>query len=164
MVWIWIRMFRSYLKWFEFGFECFESFSNGSHLHSNASNLFRVVWIRIRIPFEWFEFGIKCFESLSNGWFKFEFECFKSLRSGLNLDSNASNPFRIVRICIRMLRFPLEWFECLSSLDLNASNAFRVVRIWIRMLRIPSSCSNLHSIIELVQIWIWMLWIPFEIP
>ena len=76
------------LEWLEFAFECFESLSKGSNVHSNASNLVRMVRIctrMLRIPFEWFEFA---------------FECFKSLSSALNLDSNASNPFRMVRICI----------------------------------------------------------------
>ena len=40
----------------------------------------------LRIPFEWFEFAFERFESLSNGY---------------NLHSNASNPFRMVRICMR---------------------------------------------------------------
>ena len=64
----------------------------------------------LRIPFEWLEFA---------------FECFGSLSSGSNLHSNASNPFRMVRICIRMLRIPLECFkfafECFESLS-NGSN------------------------------------------
>ena len=28
-----------------------------------------------------------------------------------NLNLNASNPFRIVQICIRMLKIPFKWFE-----------------------------------------------------
>ena len=40
----------------------------------------------LRIPLEWYEFAFECFEFLSNG---------------LNLRSNASNPFRIFRICIK---------------------------------------------------------------
>ena len=73
----------------------------------------------LRILFEWFEFAFDCFESLSNG---------------SNLDCNASNPFRMVRICIQLLQIPLEWFEfefeCFeslsnrSNLDSNASNTF----------------------------------------
>ena len=73
----------------------------------------------LRIPFEWFEF---------------EFECFQSLSNGSNLNFNASNPFRMVRIRIRMLPIPFEWlefelecFEYLSSgyhFHLNASNPF----------------------------------------
>ena len=79
----------------------------------NASNPFRIVRICIQmlwIPFEWFQFGCKCFESLSNGS-KFAFECSESLLSGSNLHSNTSNPFRVVWICIWMLRIPFEWFE-----------------------------------------------------
>ena len=94
------------------------------------------IWI-LRIPFEW-----------------------------LGLDSNASNPFRMVKIWIRMLRIgiqvlwmPVEWldfafesFESLSNgsnLHLNASNPFRMVRIWIRMIRITRIC-------------IRMVWMPFQ--
>jgi len=61
--------------------------------------------------------------------------------------SNASNPFRMVIICIRMLRIPFEWlefvFECFESLsnglnlNSNGSNPFGMVRICIRMLRNP---------------------------
>ena len=133
MVRICIRMLRIPFEWFEFAFECFESLSKGSNLHSNASNPFRIVricirmllitgmvriWIRtLRIPFEWFEFAFEHFESLS---------------IGLNLHWNASNPFRMFRICIRMLRIPFvrlefafERFESLlnvSNLHSNASN------------------------------------------
>ena len=63
-------------------FECFESLSNGSNLHSefrlsgsklasNPSNPIRVIriWIWIlQIPFEWFVFAFECFESHSNSW------------------------------------------------------------------------------------------------
>ena len=135
-------------KRFEFAFECFESLSNGSTLHSNASNRFRILSICIlilRIPFEWlefvfegfetfkgFEFAFECFEFLSNDsnlnskiripieWLEFALEYFESLSNASNLHSNASNPFRIVRICIRTLRIPFEWFEfafeCFKSL------------------------------------------------
>ena len=68
----------------------------------------------------------------------------------------------MVRIWIRMLRIPFEWFEftfeCFESL--------RMVRIWIRMLRILSNGSNSF---RMVRIWIRMLRIgmrmlsmPFE--
>ena len=70
----------------EFAFQRFESLSNGSNLHSNASNIFRMVRIyiqMIRITFELFEFAFEYFESLSNG---------------SNFHMNASNPFRMVRI------------------------------------------------------------------
>ena len=56
----------------------------------------RMVQISIRkllIPFEWLEFAFECFETLSNG---------------SNLHSNASNPVRMIRICIRMLRILFE--------------------------------------------------------
>ena len=77
-----------------------------------------------RIPFEWLGFAFECIESLSNV-------------STLKL--NASNPFRMDQIRIRMLTIPFEWleyalecFETLSNgsnLHLNASNPFRMVRI-----------------------------------
>ena len=63
-----------------------------------------------RIPFERFEIGFECFESLSND---------------SDLESNASNPFRMVQICIGMVRIPLKWFECcFESFEslLNGSN------------------------------------------
>ena len=89
----------------------------------------------LRIPFEWFEFRLKCFESGSN------------LHSNASkFHSNASNPFRVVRILIRIDQI----FSNGSNLDSNASNPFEVVRIcdwnalnllngWIRirMLQIP---------------------------
>ena len=124
--------FKIPFEWFEFAFECFETLSNGWNLHLNASNHYRIVRIFIRIlritfeclefnsnasnpfrvvricigmlricirmlpmPFECFEFAFECFE--------FAFECFQSLSSVSNLHLNASNPFRVVRICSRML-------------------------------------------------------------
>ena len=144
MVRICIRMLRIAFKWFEFGFEFFEYFSNGSNLHSNASNPFRMVLLRI--PFKWLEFGFKCFESLSNG---------------LNLDLNASNPFQVVRICIRMLRITFEWFKfgiesLLSGLNLhsNALNPLRVVPIDGENIRFEvgwSATSACHSILKQYQ-------------
>ena len=57
--------------------------------------------------------------------FQLPFDFFKTLSCGLKLRSNASNPFLMLRICILMLRIPLEWFEfgfeCLESLW-NGSN------------------------------------------
>ena len=89
--------------------------------------------------------------------FELAFECFESLSSGSYLDSNASNPFQIFRICIRMLpipsvesrskgsnlilfewlQFAYEWLESLFNgynMHLNASNLVQRVRITIRML------------------------------
>ena len=66
----------------------------------------------LRIPFEWLEFAFQRFQSLSNG---------------SNLNSNASNFFQMVRICIRTLRIPFEWLEfqleCFELLS-NASIPF----------------------------------------
>ena len=53
--------------------------------------------------------------------FKFGFECFESLSNGSKLDMNASHPFRVDRICIRLLRIRFEWlelaFDCFESLS-----------------------------------------------
>ena len=148
-------MARISFKWFEFGFECFESLSNVSNLLSNAANPFRMVWICIRMlpsPFECYKFG-SCASNLVRmleirfEWLEFAFEGFESLSSASNVDSNASNPFVMLRICIRTVRIPFESlefaFECFeslsnaSNLDSNSSNLVWRVRIWIRMLRMP---------------------------
>ena len=118
-VWIWF-------KWFE-------SISNGSILHSNASNPFRVVKICIRMLKTLFE------------WFEFAFECFESLLNRLNLDSNASNPFWMIWIYIRMLRIP-----------------FWMVWIWIRMLRMPFEWFEIACFESCSKGYIRMLRIPFE--
>ena len=68
-------MLRIPFEWLEFAFQRFESLSNGSNLHSNASNIFRMVRICIRmlqIPFEWLEFELECFELVSNSSIPFE--------------------------------------------------------------------------------------------
>ena len=143
---IW-KLVRGVRIWFEW----FESILNGSNLHSNASNPFRVVKICIwmlKTLFEWFEFAFECFESLSN-------------RS--NLDSNATNPFRMIWIYIPMLRIP-----------------FWMVWIWIQMLRTPfywfefafecfeplSNSLNLHSNalnpFWIVRICIRIFWISYK--
>ena len=183
MLRIGIRLLWMPLEWLEFRFECFKSRLN---LHSNASNLVRMVrigilnaliacqmvricirmlqpwiWIRmLQILFRWLEFVFECFESLSNG----------------------STPFRMVWICIQMCRILFEWldfaFECFKSLSnvsnlySNASSPFRMVRICIRMLQIWFECSefafkflskrsNLHSNasnpFQMVRIWIQMV-------
>ena len=77
---------------------------------------------------------------ISFEWLQFAFECFES-------HSNASNPIRIVRICIQILPIPFklfefgfEQFEFLSNcqnLHSNSSNPFRMVRIWIQISQIP---------------------------
>ena len=115
-----------------------------------------MVQIWSRIPFERFELAFDYrMLPITFEWFEFGFE---SLLSGSNLDSNASNPFRMVQNFIRLLRIPFKGFEfgfeCFESvsngsnlesnvsnpfrvvryLDLNASNPFQMVRICIRML------------------------------
>ena len=169
-------MLRMPLEWLEFGFECFESLSNNSSLHlnasnpllSNASNLLRIVRICIRMlrmSFEWVEFAFECFEPLSN----LHLNPSNPFRTFRIYNSNGSNPFRMVRVCIRMLRIPFEWFEFAfegSNLRSNASNPFQMVWIWILMLRIPLEGLNLHSNgsnpFRVVIICIRMLQMPSE--
>ena len=72
------------------------------------------------------------------------FESFESLSNDSNLKLNASNPFRMIQICIGMVRIALKWFECgfesfeslFNGLNLHSktSNHFPIVRICIRML------------------------------
>ena len=136
MVRICILVCRILLEWFKFSFECFESLLNGQN------------WIQmLRIHFEWLKFGFvclelefDCFECLSNG--TTAFECFESLLNCSNLHSNASNPFRVVRIVF-------ESFKSLSNLHSNAFHAFRMVRnciqmfpICVRMLSMPVEWLN----------------------
>ena len=78
-------MLRIPFEVLEFGLECFKSFSNGSNLHSDASNPFQRVTISIRM--------LRIHLNVSN------------------LHSNALNPVRIIQICIRMLRIPFEALE-----------------------------------------------------
>ena len=103
----------------------------------------------LRIPFELFEFACKCFES----------------------HSNASHPFRMVRIYIAgMLRIPFEWFEfgfeCFesisngSNLHSSASDPFWMLTICIRMLRI--SLKFAFELVWMVRISTRMLQIRFE--
>ena len=76
-----IQTLKVWFEWFEFGLECFESLSNGLNLHSNASNLYRMVGIR---SFKFSpEFAFECFKL-------FEF-VFERLKFGSNLHSNISN-------------------------------------------------------------------------
>ena len=156
-IWVvqsWLRILQIPFEWFEFEFESFKSHSNGSYLHSNASNPIRIVGICLHSngqicirmvwnPFKWFEFGLEWFESRS---------------SGSNLHSNASNPIGEVWICIRKLQIPFEWFElafkCFESC-LNVSNGSNF----------HSNGSNLYSNawhpVRMVQISIWVFWILF---
>ena len=118
-----IRMLGMSFECLEFAFECFETLTNGSNLHSNDSNpyrMFRICITILRITFESLEFAFECFESLSNAsifhsnasnpfkWFEFTFECFEFVSNASNLYSNALKHFRMIRIWIRMLRIPFE--------------------------------------------------------
>ena len=92
----------------------FESRSNDLNLHSNGSNLVRMVRIciqMVQIPFECLEFAFECFETRSNGW---------------NLHSSASNTVQNGGICIKCFEshsngsnpvweFPFKWFESRST-------------------------------------------------
>ena len=130
----------------------------------------------LRITFECFEYGFERFESLSN--------C-------SNLDSNASNPFQMFRISIRMLQIPFEWFkfwirmlritfkwfkfpfECLESLSnasnflSNFSNPFQMVQICIQMngisFEVFEKDSNASNPFRMDRIWIRMFPIIFEL-
>ena len=62
MVRISIRLIRISFECFEFAFKFLESLSNGSNVHSIASNLVRMFRIGIRM-----EFAFDCFEFRSNG-------------------------------------------------------------------------------------------------
>ena len=146
MVRISISTLQIPFEWFEFAFECFESLSNGSNLHSNSSNPVRIVRICIRIlqiPFELFEFPFARFESLSNGSNLTPFERFESLSNLSNLHSNASYPVRMVRICIWTLRIPFECiefaFDWLESLS-NGSNFIRILLIQFEWLEFAFEC------------------------
>ena len=167
MVWICRWMHQILFEWLGFGFDCFKSRSKGSNLHLNATNLFRIVriciwtlehfesllndtnlhlnalnpfqmvricngmlWIlfkRLEFAFEWFNFvSIFILRLLM------PFEWF-------TLDSNASNPFQMIRICFQLV-WTYIWMLRTGSngynLQLNVSNSFRMVRICIWLLRI----------------------------
>ena len=95
---MWFRNIRNPVESLEFEFENFEALSNGSNLHSNASNPFQVVRICIRMPrmpFERIEIGFQNFKSLSNDS-NFVVEGFESLSNCSNLHWNGSNPFEKV--------------------------------------------------------------------
>ena len=73
----------------EFVFQCVELGSNGSNLHWNALNPFRMVRIHIRmrrISFEGFEFI--CIGMLLIRFEWLELECFEFCSIGSNLHSN----------------------------------------------------------------------------
>ena len=149
-VWVvqsWLRILQIPFEWFEFEFKSFKSHSNGSYLHSNASNPIRIVGICLHSN------GQICIRMVWNSfkWFEFGLEWFESRSSGSNLHSNASNPIGEVRICIRKLQIPFEWFElafkCFESC-LNGSNGSNLY-------------SNAWHPVWMVQISIWVFWILF---
>ena len=84
----------------------------------------------------------------------------QSCSNASNFHSITSNLVRMLRICIRMVGIPLEWFEfafhCFESL-LNVSN--------LHLETLPNA-SNLHSIasnlVRMVRICIRMVRISFE--
>ena len=125
--------------------KCFESLSNDSNLHLNASNAFRM----LRVPFELFEFWFGCFESFSNclklhsmfrmsfEGLEFAFNCFESRLTGSNLHSNASNLVSMVRIHIWMLWI---WFKWLKF----AFESFRMLPIPVEWLQFWFKCFECH--------------------
>ena len=140
MVRICIWMLWIPFEWLEFELECFETLSTGSNFHLNASNPFQMARICIRmlaITFECFPMQIRTVQKIFKA-FKCKFEPFERDLKHSNGNSNhskgirriwiqirtirmgfeafeckfdAMNPFRIVRICIWMLRIPFEWLE-----------------------------------------------------
>ena len=53
---------------------------------------------------------------------KFAFEWFEFRSNGSNLHSNASDPIRVVRICIQKLQNPFEWFNfAFESLEFRSN-------------------------------------------
>ena len=140
-----------WLEWFEFAFECFESLRIWIRMLQipfewlefafiwNALNPFRI-WIRmVKIAFESLKFGSNLYSNGSNLdsngcririWMvKIASNPPFSMLKCMHL--NASNPFQVVRICVRMM----EWNG--SNLYSNASNLFRIECF--------KSLSNLHS-------------------
>ena len=87
------RMLRIPFERLEFGFACFKYCLMGLNLHSNVSNLVRVVRIGIRMlwmPVEWLEFVFECFDPFER------------------VEFTASNPFRM--LWIWMLQILFEFF------------------------------------------------------
>ena len=113
MVRICIRIVRIPFECFELAFQLFKSLTNGSNLHSNASNPFRMVQISfewfefefrmLRISFEWFEFGCR----IPLEWFEFVFEWLESLSN--SFEYAFANFVRLVRI--RIVKIPFQWFK-----------------------------------------------------
>ena len=103
----------------------------------------------LQIILKSFKIGFECFESISNG-LNSHLNTSIPFSNVSNLDLNASNPFLIVQICIRMLRIPFRWFEPAfelieshskgSNLPSNVSNFVQMVAICIQMVRIPFDC------------------------
>ena len=90
---------------------------------------------------------------------------FKYFKFGLNdsnLHSNVSNSFRIVRICIQMVRISL-------NMHSNTQKPFQMVRfcIWMpQMLEFLSKCLNLHlngsNLVQMVRFCVRMFPFPFK--
>ena len=104
------RMLRIPFKWFEFGFECFESFLT-----------VRICIRVLQIPFEWLEFAFEFFNSCIRilrilfEWFQFPFEWLESLSNGENMHLNTSNLVQRVRICFKWLEYAFKCFQSLSN-------------------------------------------------
>ena len=147
------------VEFFEFPFDCFESRSNASSLHSKSENLCRMVrnCIRLlRILFECFQFTFEWLESLPNGLncirllqisfqcFQYSFEWLESLSKGSNLHLIDSNLVRM-RICIQMVRFPVEFSNLHSNLVQILPISLRIVRIRVEWFEFSFICFESRS-------------------
>ena len=123
----------------------------------------RIIIRMLRIPFKWLEFAFKCFESRSKG---------------SNLHWNASNPFRMVKICIwvfqvlfEWFQFVFEWLEFGFKCDEFLSNGYRICfpmcRIGFEWFKFALECfesfsngenshSNASNLIR--RVWIYLHW------
>ena len=102
MLRIWIRMVKSR--------------SNASNLHLSPFGMLGICIWMFRISFEWLESLWNSSNLHSNDsnpfkCFKVAFEWLETLLNGSNFHSNASNLIWMVRIWVRMVRIPFEWFE-----------------------------------------------------
>ena len=118
-------------------FECLESRSNGWNLHSNPVRMIRICIQMVQIPFECLEFAFECFETRSNGW---------------NLHSSASNTVQNGGICIKCFESHSNgwnWHSNASNPDLLLELAFEWFKsclgISIQMVRISFDLGKYFS-------------------
>ena len=132
MVRICIQIILISFEGFEFAFDCFEFCSPICIRMVRISSMARIcIWV-LRILFEWFEFTFKCLIFGSNV---------------LNLHSNASNSFLMVRIFIGIDRISFERSNLhsnASNLKPNASNHFECLDLDIECFESLSNSSDLY--------------------